>query len=165
LINKKGDITDSLSFVIVVIVLAIGFFIIAFIIPSITSGLRNAGVNSTSEGENAINKLNDFGTQGIQKGFFFVFMGLCISVLISAFFIDTHPIFLFLYIIFLGIAVILAAYLANAYETFSQVPAFNSFYATQGLFTLVVSHIVLITVIVGALSFIIIFSKFRGNQV
>lgn len=163
--NKKGDITDTISFVIVVIVLAIGFFIIAFIIPSITDGLRNSGVNSTVEGENAISKLNSFGTQGIQKGFFFVFIGLCISVLISSFFIDTHPIFLFLYVIFLGIAIILAAYLANAYETFSQVPAFNSFYASQELFTLVVSNIVIILLAVAALSFIIIFSKYRGRAI
>jgi hypothetical protein len=163
--NKKGDVVDSISFVIVVFILAIGFFIIAFIIPSITNGLSSAGLNNTSEGANAISKLNDFGTQGIQRGFFFVFIGMCIGVLISAYFIDTHPIFLFLYIILLAIAVILAVYLANAYETFSQIDAFSAFYATQGLFTLVVSHIVLITIIVGVLSFIIIFAKFRGKTI
>jgi len=163
--NKHADITDTISFVIVVVILAIGFFIIAFIIPSITDGLSNAGLNNSVEGANAISRLNDFGTQGIQRGFFFVFMGMCIAVLISSFFIDTHPIFLFLYIIFLAIAVILGGYLANAYETFSTVSAFESFYESQTLFNMVMSHIVLITIIVGALSFIIIFSKFRGKQI
>lgn len=162
--GKKGDVTDSLALLITIFVLAIGLFILAWIIPSITSGLRTAGLNSTTEGDNAINKLNDFGINGIQAGFFWILIGLCIAELISAFYIDSHPVWLFLYIIFLAITIILGAYLGNTYEQMISLDVFSSF--SQGYITIVMQNILKIVIGIGALSMIIIFSKFitGGNQ-
>jgi len=160
--NKKGDITDSLAFLVTIFIFGIGFFILAWIIPQITNGLNLANLNNTAEGTNAINKLSDFGTNGIQKGFFWLFIGLCIAELISAFYLDSHPIWLFLYIIFLGVTIILAAYLGNAYEQMINLSAFSGF--SQGYITIIMQNIIKIVIGVSALSFIIIFSKFMwGN--
>ena len=156
--GKKGDITDMLALLVTVFVLAVGLFIMAWIIPSITSGLRTANLNNSVEGTSAINTLNDFGINGIQRGFFWLFIGLCISVLISSFYIDTHPVWLFLYIIFLGITVLIGTYLGNTYQSMLSISAFDGF--QQGYITLVMSHIVQIMIGVGAVSFIIIFGKF-----
>lgn len=155
--RKKGDITDSLAFLLTIFILGIGLFILAWIIPTITSGLNQANLNSTSEGRSAITQLNDFGINGIQKGFFFLFIGLCIAQLISAYFVDTHPIWLFLYIIILAITVILAAYLGNIYEGIINLSAFNSF--QQGYITIVMQNIIKIVIGISALSIIIIFVK------
>lgn len=155
--QKKGDILDMMSLVIVLFLLIVGFFVISFTIPYITSGLKVAGLNNSAEGINAINKLDDFANTGIQKGVFFVFIGLCISVLISSFFADTHPIWLGLYIFFLIMTVILAGYLANTYETMIGLNNFNGW--TQSYMTTIMQHIVLITVIVACASFIIMFGK------
>lgn len=156
--GKKGDILDSMSFLITLVILGIGLFILAWIIPSITSGLSSANLNNSVEGTQAIAQLNDFGMNGIQRGFFFIFIGLCIAQLISAFYVDTHPVWLFLYIIFLAITVILGAYLGNLYETFSSNAAFTGF--TQDYITIVMQNIVKIVIGIGALSMIIIFVKF-----
>jgi hypothetical protein len=156
--NKKGDITDSLAFIITIVIFAIGFFVLAFIIPSITGGLKTAAVNNSVEGNNAVEQLERFGTEGIQRGFFFLFIGLCIAQLISAFYIDSHPIWLFLYIIFLGITIISGVYLANAYETMINLGAFGGF--DQGLITVVMQNIIKITIGISALSMIIVFSRF-----
>ena len=156
--RKKGDITDSLALLITLFILGIGFFILAWIIPTITSGLSQAGLNSTTEGTQAISQLNDFGINGIQRGFFFLFIGLCIAELISAFYINTHPVWLFLYIIFLALTIILGAYLGNAYEQLISVSNFAGF--TQGYITAIMQNIIKIVIGVGALSMIIIFSKF-----
>jgi hypothetical protein len=110
------------------------------------------------EGTAAIDKLEDFGLNGIQRGFFFLFIGLCIAQLISAFYIDSHPIWLFLYVIFLGLTVIIGLYLGNAYEQMILSPSFASF--NQGLITAIMQNSIKIVVGVGALSMIIIFSKF-----
>lgn len=159
--KKSGDITDSLVLLITLFTLAIGLFLLAWIIPNITNGLNLAGLNNSAEGTNAINQLNDFGINGIQRGFFWLFIGLCIAQLISAFYLDSHPIWLFLYIIFLGLTVILGAYLGNAYEQMINLSAFSSF--TQGYITIIMQNIIKITIGIGALSMIIIFSKFMSG--
>jgi len=139
-------------------ILAVGLFVLAWIIPQIATGLFSANLNTTDEGTNAINHLSNFGTNGIQRGFFFLFIGLCIAELISAFYIDSHPIWLFLYIIMLGLTIILGAYLGNTYEALINLEAFSSF--SQGFITIVMQNIIKIVIGIGALSMIIIFSKF-----
>lgn len=156
--NKRGDVTDIMVLVIVLFVLAIGFFIISYTIPYITNGLRLAHLDNTPEGANAINQLDFFGTHGIQAGFFWLFIGLSIATLISAFYVNTHPIWLFMYIIFLIISVIIGAYLANAYQSMTALDTFQGW--SQYYMTAVMQNIVYIIIGVAALSFIIIFTKF-----
>ena len=98
--NKRGDVTDIFTFLSLIFILGVGLFIFAFIIPQITNGLENAGMNQSSEGADAIRQLEDFGTVQIQRGFFLLFVGLSISTFLSAFLVRVHPIFMFLYIIF-----------------------------------------------------------------
>ncbi len=162
--NKKGDVTDNLIFLIVVFILAIGLFILAFIIPQISSGLNDAGLNSTTEGSNAITGLGNFGTITMQRGFFLIFAGLVMGSLISSFFIRTHPIFMLLYIFFMGLTVFIGTYLGNAYEALTAISIFSDTLASQGLINIVMTNIVKITIGVGALSLIIIFAKFTSGR-
>ncbi len=160
--DKKGDVTDMVILLITIFVMAVGFFVLAFVIPSITNGLEATALNDSIEGSDAINQLESFGTVGIQRGFFFLFIGLIISTLITSFLVRVHPIFLFLYIIFLIIAVFLGTYLGNAYEQLSQNPAFASILASQTLINVVMNNIITILIGVGALSMIIVFAKFSS---
>lgn len=162
-INKRGDITDMLIFIVVVFILAIGLFIFAFIVPQISDGLNDAGLNGTSEGAFAIDSLSDFGTVTIQRGFFLVFAGLIISTMVSSFFARTHPLFLFLYIIILGITVFLGIYLGDAYQQLTDTAIFVDTAASQGLINIVMSNIITIVIAVGALSMIIVFAKFSAG--
>ncbi len=155
-----------LVFLIVLFILAIGLFIFAFVVPQISDGLGEAGLNQTSEGKGAIDSLSDFGTISIQRGFFLLFAGLIISTMVTSFFARTHPIFLFLYIAVLGVTSFIGVYLGNAYKTFSETPLFAETLATQGLINIVMSNIITITIAVGVLSMVIVFSKFStgGGQ-
>ena len=160
--TKKGDVTDMVIFLITIFILAIGLFVMAFVVPSITQGLKATALNESAEGSDAIQELENFGTVGIQRGFFLVFIGLIISTLITSFLVRVHPIFLFLYIIFLGIAVFLGTYLGNAYEELISNPALASILVEQTLINIVMSNIIWILIGVGALSMIIVFSKFSS---
>ncbi len=164
MMNKKGDVTDMIIFLVVVFILAIGLFIFAYIIPQISGGLQDAGLDSTTEGSFAINQLSSFGTVTIQRGFFLVFVGLIISTMVTSFFARTHPLFLFLYILILGITVFVGVYLGNAYQQFSEVELFADTLASQGLINIVMSNIITILIAVGALSMIIVFSKFTTGE-
>ncbi len=164
--NKKGDVTDMLVLIVVVFILAIGLFIFAFIIPQIGSGLNDAGLNGTTEGASAITSLSNFGTITIQRGFFLLFVGLIISTMVTSFFARTHPIFLFLYIMILGITVFLGIYLGRAYQDLTEISVFADTLASQTLINIVMNNIITIVIAVGALSMIIVFAKFStgGGQ-
>jgi len=160
--NKKGDLPDMLIFLITIFIFAIGLLIMAFVIPAISDGLNTAGLNSTSEARSAIDEIAELGNEGIQKGFLFLFVGFIMALMISSFLVRTHPIFIFLYILFLGITVFLGTFMGNAFEQVATTDALAATTANQGLITIVMQNIVLITLIVGALSMIIIFAKFSG---
>ncbi len=166
MMNKKGDVTDMLIFIVVVFILAVGLFIFAFVVPQITDGLNDAGLNSSTEGAFAINSLSDFGTITIQRGFLLLFAGLIISTMVTSFFARTHPLFLFLYILILGITVFLGIYLGNAYQQLTDTAIFVDTAASQGLINIVMNNIITIVIAVGALSMIIVFAKFStgGSQ-
>ena len=165
--TKKGDLPDMLVFLISIFILAIGLFIFAYIIPVIANGLGGAGLNQSTEGAAGITEMSNIGTITIQRGFFLLFVGLIMSIMITSFLARTHPIFLFLYIIFLGITIFLATYLGNFYETLTAIPLFAETLASQTLINVVMENIVKISLGVGALSMVILFSKFssgRGRQ-
>ena len=159
---KKGDLPDVLVWLITIFILAMGLFVFAFVIPTIGTGLNDAGMNSSIEGADAITTFSSIGTVTIQRGFFMLFAGLIMGVMISSFLIRTHPIFMFLYVIFLGLAVFLSTYFGNAYETLTEQAIFSGTLASQGLINVVMNNIPKITLGVGALSIIIVFAKFSS---
>jgi len=158
--SKRGDLPDMMIFVITIFVFAIGLLVMAFVIPSITDGLEGAGLNASTEGGAAIDQLADLGTNGLQKGFFLLSVGLIMSTMITSFLTRVHPIFLFMYIFFLGLSVFIGGYLGNAFEQIATSPVLASTLGGQGLISVWMQNIVLITLVVGALSMIIIFAKF-----
>ncbi len=159
---KKGDLPDMLIFLITIFIMAIGLLILAFVIPEISLGLNEAGLNSSAEARASINEITELGVNGIQKGFLFLFVGFVAGLMISSFMVRTHPIFIFLYIIFLGLTVFLGTFIGNAFEQVASSPALADTLASQGLISIIMQNIVVITLAVGALSMIIIFAKFTS---
>ncbi len=161
-LGKRGDVTDILIFSIIVFTFAVVLFTFTFIIPQITDGLRAGGLNNTPEGSSAIDRLESFGSEGIQRGFFLIFVGLLISNLISAFLVRTHPIFLFLYIFVLILTVLIGTYLGNAYDQLRNISIFSDQLASQTLINIVMENYILIIIGTAALSMVIVFSKFSS---
>jgi hypothetical protein len=160
--NKRADVTDMIIFLLSLFVIGMGLFILVFTIDSISDGLRNANINNTIEGNNAVDQLENFGTIQLQRGFMLFFVGLIISTMISSFLVRVHPIFLFLYIAFLILTVFLGTYLANAYDTMRNIPLFADELASQTLINVVFENMVTILIAVGALSLFIVFAKFSS---
>lgn len=161
--KKKAELSDMLIFVITIFILAIGFFILIFVIPAISGGLRNAGLNNTEEGMGAIDQMDTIGTQTINYGFMLLFGGLVMSIMITSFLVRTHPIFLFLYIFFLAITLLLSIYLGNVYYDLQHNEIFASTVDNASFINVVMNHIVEIALGVGALSMIIVFAKFNSG--
>ena len=158
-LNRKGEITDVMIFLITIFILAIGLFFMIFIIPYISGGLATSGLNNSLEGAAAIQSLTGF-TATVDNGFLMLFVGLIISVLITSFLVRTHPIFIILYILFMVLTIIISFYLGNAYYDMVQNPILSTALVNSNYINLIMSHIAEITVAVGILSIIIVFSKF-----
>ena len=86
------------------------------------------------------------------------------GIMISSFFIRTHPVWLFLYILFLGVAIFLSIYLGNAYYSMTINEVFADRLADQKYINFVMENIVWIILGVGALSLVIIFGKYNTVQ-
>jgi len=160
--SKKGDLPDMLVFMLTIFILGIGLFIFAFVIPEIAGGLNLAGMNESAEGKSAIDNVVEMGVTGMQRGFFLIFVGLIMGIMITSFLVRTHPIFIFMYILFLGLTVFLSTYIGNAFEQVVSTAALEGTVASQGFITIVMQNLLLITLVVGALSMIIIFAKFSS---
>jgi hypothetical protein len=162
LTSKKGDLPDMFILIITLFIFAIGLLTLSFVVPSIADGLSDAGLNESQGGYDTIEALSDLGANGLQRGYFFLMVGLIMSTMITSFLTRTHPIFLFMYIFFLGITLFIGGYLGNAFEQFATSPVLVDTLGSQGLISSVMQNIVLITLITGALSMIIIFAKFSS---
>lgn len=158
--NKRGDVSDILIFASLVFIFAVVLVIFTFIIPEITQGLRDGGLNNTPEGSSAIDQLEDFGSKGIQRGFFLIFMGFIFSTFITSFLARTHPVFFFLYLFVLAITILVGSFLGNAYDDVINIPILADQLASQTLINVVMQNYITIILGVGALSMFIVFGKF-----
>ena len=163
LFNNRGDITDMMVLLIVLFILAVGMIIIVYTITSIVGGLNVSGLNETTETAQAIEGLDNFGQIMIQRGFLLLFTGLIISVLITSFFANTHPIWLFLYIIMLGITILAGVYLGSAYQEIQTLNILSDVIDSQPMINFVMNNILTIISAVGILSLIIVFAKFKSK--
>lgn len=161
LIKKKGDLSDTLIFVITAFIFGMIMLILMFVIPQISGGLRIAGLNNTAVMENAISSLDSW-SGIINYGTFFIFIGLLMGLLTTSFLVRSHQIFLIMYILFMPISIILAVYLGNAYNTVATLPVFATAYGQANMINLFFGNIVKITLVANFLSIIIVFSKFNS---
>jgi hypothetical protein len=157
--QKKGDLSDTLLFVITAFIFGIGMFVLMFVVPQISSGLRTAGLNDSVAMTNAINSIDSF-VSIINYGTFFVMIGLLMSILITSFLVRTHPIFLIMYILFIPISIVVSVYLGNYYNTIATSTAFTSVYSSASMINLFFENLVKITLVANFVSVVIVFSKF-----
>ena len=160
--EKKGDVPDILVFLITVFILAVGLFVISYTTSRMADEYRAAGLNSSAEGESAVDSIANLGEKTLQRGFLLLFAGLIMGTMVSSFLTRVHPIFLIVYFFFLGLTVFIGIYLANAYETLANIPTFADTLASQTLITLIMQNMIPIIIGVGALSMVIVFAKFSS---
>lgn len=161
--RKKGDITDVIMIIITIFFLAVSFVTVGLVINYFTTIIQTTGLNDTTVAPNVIEGLNNISTNSINNGFIMIFAFLIIGLLVSSFLVRYHPIFIFLFIIFAGLAVFLAAILSNTYETFYAALSTNASLTSQPVITWIMSHLVAITIGISGLGMVVLFSRIGGG--
>lgn len=162
-ITKKADPTDIVLLLIMIFFLAISFVVVLFTNDKIKTIISTTALNESdafAQIDAAFTTINEYTTQ---RGFTLFFGILIIGILVSSFMIRVHPVFIFIYIITLGVSIFVGVYLANAYEMVVANGQLAAIAANYAMMTWVMQHITTILLGVGALSMIIIFGKVGGG--
>jgi hypothetical protein len=90
---------------------------------------------------------------------FGLFIGLVLALLITAWFIGGNPVFMFLYFIFVVLAVVMSAILSNVWESYSGNSVFGLTIASFPITNNLLSYLPLYIGIVGFIGVVAMFAK------
>jgi len=163
--NKKASIEDIFFFIITMLGFALFILIIAYVVPRVSDEMKKTDLNDSAavrnmfnEEDKIINKLNPV--------YLIIFAGLIISIFISSFMIYSHPIFIPVYILLLGFAVIFGVIANNVYDEFAANALLSPAEEEQIYMHYIWDNFILILVGVGIISMIIIFAKpLQGSRI
>lgn len=156
--NKRGTMEDVIFIAIIAAVFAIFILVMAYITPQISDKLRGTEINNSAAARTALDYSDTFAAR-LNSVFLIVFVGLIMGMLVSAFLIEAHPIFIPIFIFFLGFAVVAGVVMSNVYESFSDSTEFAATAAQNTYVTAILDNYVLIIIVVGVLSMILTFGK------
>lgn len=162
---KRGDPTDILLFLIILFFLAISLVVVLYANGKVLGIIDNTVLNSTEAYESIHDSFATINEYTAQRGFTLFFAILIIGIVISSFLVRVHPVFIFIYIITLGVTILTSVYLANAYAMVVANGQLSTIAENYGMMTFVMQNLTKILLGVGALSMIIIFGKVgSGNN-
>jgi len=166
--SKKGDaVSDTITILIVIFVFAfISLLTYKSFMDSeqdITAMLNDSSNLARNESLASINTVkNDF--PGIFDGAMItILVGLWIFALISAYFIDSHPIFMILSVILLVFVLIAAAIIGNVGQELIEDSEFDSIRADFPITTWILNHMLAVVLVISFSIVLVLYGKNRGG--
>jgi len=157
--DKRGDLTGTIYFVASIAAFAIFLLIVGYIGNTVGTAVKGQ-INSTDDNVNkAFDKTITMSTSGLSSLWYIMFGGLLIGLMISAWFIPTHPIFVAPFLILLIVAIIVGAAMANAYDVLRLQADLAATGVEQGTVGFLMGGLPYIALAVGIITLIITFSK------
>jgi len=166
--RKRADLTGVLFLIVSIAAFAIFILIVSFIGQTLGTEL-DAKMNSThaeadQEISKAFGKTVDVSKTSLQAIWFILFGLLLIGLIITAWFVPTHPIFAPAFIILLIVVVIVGMALSNAYEELAKTSQLSGAALEQPVVGFVMGLLPYIGLIIGLLVLIITFAKPGGGN-
>lgn len=158
--NKQGQNVDLLFAVIAVLVIAIVIVVGFRVAKQLNTSVQNIqGV--PQEAKDITQNVETHYVEWMDALFLVLFLFVCIILIASAFFIDTHPVFFIIALFVVIISAFVGGHLANAYSEFEQdmpneAPSFS-------IIPYIFKHYITIIVVVGMLTLIALFAKLRST--
>ena len=157
--GKKADFTDPIIIIIIIFFLAVSLVTSVFVVSKLKLVIQDTPLSDSPSAAMIIDSMDTLMDYSVQNAFMFIFAFLIIGTIVSSFMVKVHPVWLFLYILFGGLGVLIAVFLANAYNAFINAGAFLAIAATQTKINYVMQHAVEIMIGVVALGAIVMFSR------
>ena len=164
MLNRKGDATDILLWLVIVFFLAVSFIVVIFVNTKLSQVITDTPLNDTTSASSINSAFDTINQTTVQRGYILMFSILIIGMLVSAFLIRVHPIFFFFYIFTVGFAVFLGVFLSNTYQALIENTQIATVANQQGMINFVMQNIIAITIGAWAISVIILFGKLFAGQ-
>lgn len=159
-VSRKGQIGDIAFVLVTLLSIACTFIVAGYVYTEVGDGLESSGLE-TNESEAAYDQVG-VAFPIFDKSFVFIVVALTILLLVSSFFIPTHPIFLIINIFGFLVLVFLGAVLSNLYSDFIVQPGINaSALAYYPITTFVMGKLPWIGAVLVLVSSIIMYAKGR----
>lgn len=120
--------------------------------------LENPQINSTETAVSAI-RASQAQTERFDYVFFAIFIGLCLGMLITSWFIAGNPIFMFIYFLIWLIGVITSSVFAYVWDTISTMTVFNTSISHFPMTNHILTNLPVYITIIGFIGIVIMFAK------
>lgn len=157
--NKRGDATDPMIILIILGFLAVTFIVVIFVNTKISSIISDTRLNESAAFPDIDAAFDQINVNAVQQGFILMFGIMIIFVIASSFLVRVHPVFLFLYIFVLIATIVAAVFVGNFYDKLQDNAELNAIMITQPMINTIMNNIVLVTMAIGGLTMLIVFSK------
>jgi len=162
--NKNGSARDAVLIGVLIFFFGLGFFIIHNITGAVVDNIVEIpAIQAQPDALATFEGMND-SIDKLDYVIFGVFLALLFGMLISSWFIQGHPILVFIYIIVVIIGIVLGAVLANTWETASQASVFGDTVSSFPITNNLLLNLPLYNLIIGMLGLVIMFAKSRSVE-
>jgi len=160
--KKKGNaVIEGLTVLVLITVFAIGGIWGMRIFDDLNSDIQADDSMDTQAQEVSDSLYTKYPTL-IDNLFLFMFVMFIIFVLVSAFLIDSHPIFFIISAILLLAIFVAAIFVGNAYNEIATDPEVSDYANAMPYMSFVMRHIVEMIIGIGFMTSIVMFIKIRG---
>jgi len=161
--NKKGDFTGVLYAIVMISAFAFFLLITGYIGTTISGEVKNKLNSDNSLVNNSFDTTISISENTLSAIWYILFGGLVLGLIITSWYIPTHPVMVAPFIILLIITVIIGVAMSNAYEKIYEVEQFEDMTDTQGSINFIMTNLPYIALIIGIISLIITFAKPGGE--
>jgi hypothetical protein len=165
MLNKHGDVGDFLVLIVAIFVLGLMIFLGNAVWDKIEPKLQTMpGINETaSVNVNASLVKLDRGINILDPLFAVFFFGFYFAILISVFYIDTHPGFLIFGILMFIITMVVGMVMSDVFMSIAQTEALTNTTATAPITYFIMSNSPIFLIIMGFIFFIVLYASKRGQ--
>lgn len=165
--TRKGNaVLDSLTVLVVIFVFGLLSLTVyhSFIEvePSLTSEFNNSESLTVNESLASLDMVKDKFPNVFDAGMVMILIGLWAFALISAFFIDTHPIFFIFSVILLVFVFIASALIGNVGQELLSESEYTSVSGEFPITNWVLNHLLLVVMVIGFSVMVVLYGKQRG---
>ena len=157
--NKKGDVTDGFIVLLIMFFLAVSFIIGIFVNQTLSTVIKTTSLNQSTAAPMITSTFDNLNAVGIQRAYVMIFALMVVFVMASAFLVRVHPFWMWIYIVMLFATLLTSVLLANTYGMLADNPVFEQIIQDQRMITFFMEHAVMVSLVVSALSMVIVFSK------
>jgi len=149
--------------VIMIAILLFGFGMAFFVTHLVFNTMTNAMLNITEiNASNATVSVFEGvknTTERLDYVVFGVFIALILGLIITGWFIGGHPIFMFIYFVFIVMGVIISSIMSNVWETISQSSVFGLTITSFPITNNILLNLPIYIAIIGFIGIVIMFAK------